>query len=193
MAGSEEDYVVLLRGINVGGKSMVAMAALREALSTAGYARVVTHLNSGNVVLGAGERDAMTLADRVEAVLLEALGRHIDVMARGHNAFTALVAANPFAGLLADGVAGKNLSVAFAREGGTLVSRLAGFDGGPFAPEALRIADNELYLYLPSGTGVSELLPAVTKAAGVPLTVRNWNTVSKLAALLASRAGSASH
>ncbi len=52
-------WVILLRGINVGGKNKLPMAALRECLADLGFEDVVTYIQSGNVVLrselGAGE------------------------------------------------------------------------------------------------------------------------------------------
>ena len=44
-------YAVLLRAINLGKARRVAMPRLREVLTDAGHGRVVTHLNSGNVLL----------------------------------------------------------------------------------------------------------------------------------------------
>lgn len=46
-----QNYIVLLRGVNVGGKNKIAMPTLRLALERRGFERVVTYLNSGNVVL----------------------------------------------------------------------------------------------------------------------------------------------
>jgi uncharacterized protein (DUF1697 family) len=46
-------YVVLLRGINVGGKNRVEMAKLRELFEGLGYERVETYINSGNVIFDA--------------------------------------------------------------------------------------------------------------------------------------------
>lgn len=42
-------YVLLLRGINVGGKNRVDMKELKAKLSEAGFANVVTYINSGNI------------------------------------------------------------------------------------------------------------------------------------------------
>jgi uncharacterized protein (DUF1697 family) len=39
-------YVVLLRGINVGGKNIVPMARLRDMLGELGYADVATYIAS---------------------------------------------------------------------------------------------------------------------------------------------------
>ena len=44
-------YVVLLRGINVGGKNLIKMTALKACLEQAGFADVVTYIQSGNVLL----------------------------------------------------------------------------------------------------------------------------------------------
>jgi uncharacterized protein (DUF1697 family) len=44
-------YLVLLRGINVGGKNKVPMAGLREILEELGYQDVSTYIASGNVIL----------------------------------------------------------------------------------------------------------------------------------------------
>lgn len=51
--GDRATHVILIRGINVGGKNIVPMASLRAALSDAGYGRVRTYIQSGNVVVDA--------------------------------------------------------------------------------------------------------------------------------------------
>jgi uncharacterized protein (DUF1697 family) len=44
-------HVVLLRGINIGSRNRISMPQLREALEESGFEDVLTHLQSGNVVL----------------------------------------------------------------------------------------------------------------------------------------------
>lgn len=44
-------YVILLRGINVGGKNKVPMASLKKSLEELGFANVSTYIASGNVIL----------------------------------------------------------------------------------------------------------------------------------------------
>ena len=66
-----ETWLVLLRGINVGGKRPVPMAALREAFAEMGYRDPVTYIASGNVIVGStrarGARTVRTLERRLEA------------------------------------------------------------------------------------------------------------------------------
>jgi uncharacterized protein (DUF1697 family) len=61
-------YLVLLRGINVGGKNKVPMAALRTVLEDAGFANVATYIASGNVLLDS-DRTAAQIATTIEDVL----------------------------------------------------------------------------------------------------------------------------
>jgi uncharacterized protein (DUF1697 family) len=46
-----ETYVVLIRGINVGGKNKVPMTKLRTYLEQLGFSNVSTYIASGNVIL----------------------------------------------------------------------------------------------------------------------------------------------
>jgi len=52
-------YVLLLRGINVGGNNRVEMARLKSLLESIGHTNVITYINSGNVVF-----EASSLPDR---------------------------------------------------------------------------------------------------------------------------------
>ena len=51
-------YLVLLRGINVGGKNKVPMAALRDLLESHGHTKVSTYIASGNVILSSDQSAA---------------------------------------------------------------------------------------------------------------------------------------
>ena len=61
-------YLVLLRGINVGGKNKVAMAELKAGLEKLGYKNVTTYINSGNAMLEATQK-ASEIAKNIEATL----------------------------------------------------------------------------------------------------------------------------
>jgi uncharacterized protein (DUF1697 family) len=44
-------YLVLLRGINVGGKNKIPMSELKQVLEGLGFENVITYIQSGNVIL----------------------------------------------------------------------------------------------------------------------------------------------
>ena len=64
-------YLVLLRGINVGGKNKVPMAPLRALLDRLGYEDVSTYIASGNVILRS-QRSASAIKREIEAELPKA-------------------------------------------------------------------------------------------------------------------------
>jgi uncharacterized protein (DUF1697 family) len=73
-------YLVLLRGINVGGKNKVPMAPLRELLEKLGYTDVSTYIASGNVFLSSN-RSAAKIKKEIEAALPKAFRLDSDLIA----------------------------------------------------------------------------------------------------------------
>lgn len=61
-------YIVLLRGINVGGKNKVSMSELRQVLTQDGCSEVITYINSGNIILRSNKSQAEIEA-RIESLL----------------------------------------------------------------------------------------------------------------------------
>ena len=61
-------YLVLLRGINVGGRNKLPMAALRDLLESHGHTKVSTYIASGNVMLSS-DRTAAAIKRELEEVL----------------------------------------------------------------------------------------------------------------------------
>lgn len=74
-------YVALLRGINVGGRHIVAMADLREAFETAGYTAVRTYIQSGNVVFESDLPPAV-VHNNLEAILERRVGVPLVIVLR---------------------------------------------------------------------------------------------------------------
>lgn len=63
-------YIVLIRGINVGGKNKVLMAGLKECLEQLGFSDVSTYIASGNVILESSKGND-EIRDRIEKALPE--------------------------------------------------------------------------------------------------------------------------
>jgi uncharacterized protein (DUF1697 family) len=71
--------LVLLRGINVGGRNKVPMAALRSVLEDLGFSNVSTYIASGNVLLDS-DLSAATVASTIEAALPKAFKLHSELV-----------------------------------------------------------------------------------------------------------------
>lgn len=67
-------YVALLRGINVGGNNLIKMADLKTCFEKHGFTEVTTYIQSGNVVFEAPKQDVARLTQTVEAMLAKTFG-----------------------------------------------------------------------------------------------------------------------
>lgn len=175
-------WAALLRGVNVGGKSKLPMADLRAAIEAVGWRDVRTLLASGNVVFDCEESEEASVVAQVEAALAT-IGLKTDVMARDLAAIETVIAANPFPD--AAEAHPQHLLVHFYRDSFpvALLDRVpTTYDG----PERLHAIGRELFVDYPAGIGESRLHQTIAKIDFPKcVTARNWNTVLKLAALLA--------
>ncbi len=67
-------YVALLRGVNVGGNSMVKMADLKAGLENNGFNSVKTYINSGNIIFEQSNNNVRELELIVESILRQDFG-----------------------------------------------------------------------------------------------------------------------
>lgn len=63
---SNQIYVALFRGINVGGNNKVEMKKLKTTFEALGFTDVVTYINSGNVVFSSSSKSLPILASTIE-------------------------------------------------------------------------------------------------------------------------------
>ena len=174
-------YVGLLRGINVGGRTVLPMAQLRELATGCGLGAVRTYIQSGNLVFTSSD-PAGVVAGRLEAAIAAAGGPAPRVAVRSHAELAAVLAGNPY---LDKATEATQLHVAFLVEGAD-PTPLDELDLAAFAPEDLTVRGRETYLFLPNGLGRSKLAEALARPKSTDSTVRNWNTVTKLHAMAES-------
>jgi uncharacterized protein (DUF1697 family) len=175
-------FAALLRAVNVGGTSITKMAELKALCEGIGFGDVRTLLQSGNIVFAANGRDndlAKKLADAIE----ESHGFRPAIAVRTAAEIADAIKCNPFkAETKADP---RFVVVGFLAGPPTAgaAGRVAAVTGA--AGERLKLSGRELYIHYPEGQGRSKVTNAVLeRALGVPVTVRNWNTVTKLGEML---------
>ena len=88
-------YVALLRGINVGGRSMLPMAQLRALAEECGFEAVRSYIQSGNLVFTSPD-PAADVAARLEAAIAAAGGPAPRAAVRSRDELAAVVAGNPY-------------------------------------------------------------------------------------------------
>ena len=171
--------MALLRGINVGGKNIVAMEDLRAAFEAEGFAAVSTYIASGNVLF---ESDEPPSEEQLEDMLERRLGTPLVVVLRSHRQLRNVVRKAP------DGFGDEpdryHSDVVFLRAPLTSTQ----------AMEVVELRDGVDRAW--PGTGViyfarlseRRTQSRMSKIVGTPqyqrMTIRSWSTTTKLLDLL---------
>ena len=180
-------YVALLRGINVGGKNLIKMADLKACLEGDGLEDVVTYIQSGNVVFGSSGSSLTELTDRIEALLSTTFGYEASVVLRSRSQMRATVDRAP-AGFGGDPARYRYDAIFLkapltkapltARTAMKSVPTKEGVDRADVGPGVL-------YFSRLTGRATQSRLG---KIVGTPvyrnMTIRNWNTTTKLTRML---------
>lgn len=74
-------FIVLLRGVNVGGNRKVQMKVLKEMIESLGYSNVSTYLNSGNLIFESQE-ERQDVQKTVETALAKAYEFDIPILVK---------------------------------------------------------------------------------------------------------------
>jgi uncharacterized protein (DUF1697 family) len=75
-----QTIVVLLRGINVGGRNKISMKDLQRTFADLGFAEPTTFIQSGNVIAGSRTPNGPALVRTIERGLSDAFGYHARVV-----------------------------------------------------------------------------------------------------------------
>lgn len=180
---NEELWIVLLRGINVGGHRKVPMADLRELATNLGMGSVATYVNSGNL-LGTSELGAEELRLSLEGSLLEQFGFEVDVVVRAADQLQRLASLDVFRE--AQTTRSNLVHVVFGHEPATS-SVLQHLEPYLTGEERAQLGGGELWIDFANGSARSKVTHDVLRRAfGGVATARNFRTIQKLAAMTTS-------
>jgi len=171
-----EPQVALLRGINLGSHKRVAMPALRNALTDAGFEQVRTYVQSGNVVLSSTVKPAQ-LERQLERLIAQRFGFEVDVIVRSAKQLAEVVKRNPLAEVAREP---KRYQVTFLAQP---LERERLEELAALATDSERFAAHgrELYAWHPDGVARSKLWAKLgSTGLGVKATSRNWTTITTL-------------
>lgn len=176
-------YVALLRAVNVGGRGKISMADLRSFAAALGLMHARTLLNSGNLVFGSERSDTAEVEELLETEAETRLGLRTTFFVRGAVEWPGVLAANPFPEVAREDPG--HLHVLFLRDAPS-DAEVRAVEAAIVGRERIGAHGRELYAVYPDGAGRSKLTNTVIqRAVGGPCTARNWNTVSKLAEMVA--------
>lgn len=173
-------HVALLRGINVGGKHLLPMAALREIFMAAGCTTVATYIQSGNVVFTPSAAGAEDDGRRVRAAIAKRFAFDVPLVLRRATAIRHAIESSPFR---LRGVSAEKLYVAFLSSAPTS-DVWARVDIERLAPDELELHGADLHLHLPNGVAGTKVTNAyLDRTLETVSTLRNWLTIIALCEL----------
>lgn len=166
-------WIVLIRGINVGGSRSVPMAQLKTLLMDEGYTEVKTYIQSGNAIICHAENNAALHQATIENAMERHFGFRPQVMVITPQELRLITEGNPFPQAEAEP---KSLHVYFLAKTPPHPN-LALLNDLKSPNEVFVLQERAFYLHAPDGIGRSKLAEKVEKCLGVAATARNWRTV----------------
>ena len=173
-------YIALLRGINLGGKTMMKMDDLKAEFERLGFGNVRSYINSGNLAFDTAKTTETKLIEKIEDAIEARFGRRVHVMVREQKDIERILKANPFDGQYESH---KQMHVLFLKES-MPAEKEEQLHAAALPGDRYSVADREIYCHLTGGVADSLLTKGFfEKKPAVPYTGRNWRTVEKLAEL----------
>jgi len=166
-------YVALLRGINVGGRTL-KMDVLRSVAEDCGFGSVRTYIQSGNVIF-TSRSGAAKVGAQLHDAILGMTGIDSRVVIRTAAQLDTVVAGNPFGDRVNDPT---KVSVGFLYD--DTVPTVEAVDTAEYSPDEVVVVGEHAYLSTPNGMGKSKLVDPMMKRLGITGTVRNWRTTVTL-------------
>lgn len=170
---STDNWVALLRGVNVGGGNKVPMADLRALCEGLGWQDVQSYIASGNLVFrtnGAAEG----LADTLRGVMSQKMGVDVPVLVLSAEAVAQALADCPFQPEKG------NLCHVFFLWADPVMDWEA-YETYRIESEELAVQGKVAWLHTPEGFGRSKLAEKLGKViTDTDMTGRNLNTLHKL-------------
>ena len=188
-----QSYIALLRGINVGTNGRIRMDALRKLLEDAGFSRVSTYIQSGNVLLDSAlsEQDA---AEAIGRAMKDGANITTVAVLRSVADFAAIIEQCPFsAEEIAQAQAANQDGESFhvfllpKEPSADALKKLADL---PAQDDTYVLSGRTVYLLLRQSIRTSKLALKLQRAFP-DATARNWNTMVQINGLARRQNGEA--
>ena len=167
-------YIALLRGVNVNGRHLIKMDALRQLCEGLGFFEVQSYIQSGNLVFNTTKVEVNEIESEIKDAIAKVFGIIVPVLVIELTEFKTIVQQNPF--VLKGGFNEAYLHITFFSSVPSIeeLEKLK----SDFDPDQFIILNQAIYLYCPNGYGKTKLTNSYfEKKLKVTTTTRNWNTI----------------
>lgn len=174
-------FIALLRGVNVGGHNKLPMAELRSELDIAGFKKVKTYIQSGNVIFHSELQNTKEIESNVASVINSKFGLDIPVIVKTSEDIQLLLDLCPF---IPEQKEKSYFILLSAIPDHALVDEVSNIT---FENEYFEIIKDCLYFFASKGYGRTKFkMKTFEKKLNVIGTARNYNTMLKLLGLSSS-------
>lgn len=175
-----QQYIALLRGINLGKHHKMLMADLRSSFKKAGYTDVRTYIQTGNVLFKCEEQGL--LSRKIQEQIFIDFGFEVPVLVRKAKDINALIDDNPF--LKIEDVMPEHLHITFLNENpkSDLLDKIKTFDS---FPDQFEIIGKTVFIYCHRPYYETKLgNNFFEKQLKVKASTRTWKTILKLSEMI---------
>ncbi|HMB99603.1 MAG TPA: DUF1697 domain-containing protein [Flavobacteriaceae bacterium] len=171
-------YIVLLKGINVGGHKKVPMAELRTLLSKSGFQNVQTYIQSGNVILQSSEKNIQNVENIIQNAILDYFEFEVSVLVKTRQELQRIFDDSPFS-------EEKKKASYFMMLHDTPNDELVKIASEKiYEGEEYKIINNCIYFFCAKGYGQAKFnMNFFERKLKTFATARNYNTMVKLLSL----------
>ena len=171
-------YISMLRGINVSGKNMIKMDALKLMCDKLKFKNVKTYIQSGNIVFQYKESQIQVLEKKINVQLKKDFGFDIPVMIKEIDELNTVFNQNPFIVKHQEDIS--KLHVTFLSEVPEKL-KLDKIKEGNYGNDEYIVNGKTVYLFCPNGYGNTKLTNTFFEnKCKVTATTRNWKTITEL-------------
>ncbi|MFK7783014.1 DUF1697 domain-containing protein [Psychroserpens sp.] len=171
-------FIILLRGINVGGHKKIPMAELRQLLTNSGFSNVKTYIQSGNIILQSSVLDKSKIERIIQKQISDHFGFDVPVIAKTSVELIRIFDAYPFSKVK------KEQSYFVILRDIPQPELVKKASEKTFDNEEFVIIEDCLYFHSSKGYGRSKFnMNAFEKILKVKATSRNYKTMLKLIAM----------
>lgn len=175
-------YIILLRGINVGGKNVIKMSDLKILLERNGFLNVRSYIQSGNIVLNHKIDNIKEIQSFVQNLILSEFKLDVPVMVLEESYLITILKNNPF--LKSEKYDIKHLYITLI-ENITSVNNEATLLSINSNEDKVSLGDHCVYLYCPNGYSKTKYTNNLIESKlNCKATTRNLKTLNKILTLI---------
>ncbi|MEI6766089.1 MAG: DUF1697 domain-containing protein [Bacteroidota bacterium] len=170
-------YIAILRGINVSGRNIIKMDALRIMMINEGFSNVTTYIQSGNIIFQYKKTAEEKIAHIISGLILQHFSLSVPALVIKKDALIHIVENHPFLNKCKDDLSKIHVTL-MSDNPGTLADNLP---HDTYLPDEFCIEGKTVYLYCPNGYGNTKLNNTFFEnKLKTTATTRNMKTMQEL-------------